>query len=161
MLGCESRDEGMSMVSRRGVLGGVAAAAAMVLSGCGRLMRGKDVSTEAEEAAAAVDGVVSVELEQKAGANFERLLTGTVSLETEDREAGIEVYDEAMRAVITVIHDELDDAEARTLRVGGVSAVLADGTELDVFVLDPATKGEDPRIDQITARSLYSRYGLG
>jgi len=82
MLGCESRDEGMSMVSRRGVLCGVAAAAAMVLSGCGRLMRGKDVSTEAEEAAAAVDGAASVELEQKAGANFERLLTDRITAES-------------------------------------------------------------------------------
>lgn len=150
----------MSMVSRRGVLGGVAAAAAMVLSGCGRLLRGKDVSAEAEEAAVAVDGVVSAALEQKAGANFERLLSGTVSLETEDRAAGIDVYDEAMRAVVTVIHDELDDTEARRLRVGGVGAVLAEGTELDAFVLDPDVKAENPRLDRITAESFYAKYGL-
>jgi hypothetical protein len=151
----------MSVVSRRGVLGGMAAAAVTVLSGCGRLLRGKDVSTEAEEAAAAVDGVASVELEQKAGANFERLLTGTVSLEAEGRDAGIEVYDEAMRAVITVIHDELEDAEARSLRVGGVSAVLANGEELTSFDLDPDVQAENPRLDRITAESFYAKYGLG
>ncbi len=150
----------MSMVSRRAALGGVVAAAAMVLSGCGRLLRGKDVSAEAQEAAAAVDGVASVELEQKAGATFERLLSGTVSLEAEDRDAGIDVYDEAMRAIITVVHDRIGGDEARTLRVGWILGVLADGTELDVFVLDPETKGEDPRRDQVTAGSLYSRYGL-
>lgn len=148
------------MVSRRGVLGGVAALAAMTLSGCGRLLWGKDVSAEAQEAAVAVDGVTSATLEQKGGANFETLLSGLLEIAEEDLAAGIDVYDEAMRKIVTVIHDELDEDRAPTLRVGGVRGVLADGTELDVFELDPETKGEDPRLDQITAGSLYSRYGL-
>lgn len=146
------------MVSRRGALGGIAAAAAMMLSGCS--LTGKDVSAEAQEAAAAVDGVTSAALEQSAGANFERLLHGHLELAAEGRAAGIAVYDEAMRAIVTVIHDRLDDSEARTLRVGGVVAMCADGTELDAFDLDPDMPGEDPRLDQVHAGAFYGRYGL-
>ncbi|WP_162801479.1 hypothetical protein [Brachybacterium saurashtrense] len=145
------------MVSRRGLLGGAAALAA-ALSGCS--LRGKDVSADAQKAAEAVDGVSSVALEQRAGANFERLLNGRIEIAEEDRATGIAVYDDAMRVIVTVIHDRLDDSEARSLRVGGIMAELADGTELDVFVLDPDTPGEDPRLDQVHAGAFYGRYGL-
>ena len=154
----EVSDEGMSMVSRRGALGGIAAAAAIMLSGCG--LGGKDVSRRAQEAAEAVDGVTSATLEQKRGANFETLLHGLVEISASSRDAGFLVYDEAMRAIVTVIHDRLDDFEARSLRVGGILAQLADGTELDAFMLDPEMLGEDPRLDEVNAGAFYTRYGL-
>lgn len=146
------------MVSRRGALGGVAAAAAALLSGCS--LRGTDVSADAQEAASAVEGVSSVTLEQKGGANFERLLNGRIGIAEEDRAAGIAVYDEAMRAIVTVIHDRLDDPQDRRMRVGGIFGELADGTELDVFVLDPDLPREDPRLDRVHAGAFYEKYGL-
>src|SRR5699024_4622408 len=86
MLGAEPTDEGTGMLSRRGTLGGIAAAAAMMLSGCG--LRGQDVSAEAQEAAAAVDGVTSAALEQELGSRFQRLLRGRIEIAESGREAG-------------------------------------------------------------------------
>lgn len=158
MLGIEWIDEGMSMVSRRGALGGAAAAAAMMLSGCG--LSGKDVSAEAQEAAAAVDGVTSAVLEQKLGSRFQSLLRGRLEIAESRREAGLAVYDEAMRAVVTVIHDRLDDETARRMQVGGIIGVLAEGVELDALDLDPEMPVEDPRLDRVSAGAFYGRYGL-
>lgn len=146
------------MVSRRGLLGGAAAAAAALLSGCGIGRRNLLAATE--EAAAGVEGVTGVELELADGANFERLLHGTVSLEAEDRDSGLVLFDQVMREVVTVIHAELDDPEARSLRVGGITAMLGDGDELTPLDLDPDMPGENPRRDRVTAESFYGKYGL-
>lgn len=158
MLGPEPRDEGMSMVSRRGALG-AAAAAALALSGCG--LRGRDVSAEAQEAAAAVDGVTAAALEQTTGSRFQRLLRGRIEIAESGHEAGLAVYDDAMRAVVTVLHDRLDDETARRMHVGGITGVLADGAELDALELDPDMPVEDPRLDRVSADTFYARYGLG
>lgn len=146
------------MVSRRGLLGGAAGAAAALLSGCGIGRRNLLAATE--EAAAGVEGVTGVELELADGANFERLLHGTVSLEAEDRDSGLVLFDQVMREVVTVIHAELDDPEARSLRVGGITAMLGDGDELTPLDLDPDMPGENPRRDRVTAESFYGKYGL-
>lgn len=159
MLGLGTTDEGMSMVSRRGTLGGIAAAVAMALSGCGP--RGEDVSAEAQEAAAAVDGVTSAALEQEVGSRFQRLLRGRIEIAGSEHETGLAVYDEAMRAVVTVVHDRLDAETARRLQVGGITGALADGTELDALELDPDMPVEDPRLDRVSAGTLYARYDLG
>lgn len=147
------------MVSRRGALGGIAAAAAMMLSGCSPA--GKDVSADAQEAAAAVDGVTSATLEQGLGSRFERYLRGRIEIAESGREAGLAVYDEAMRAIVTVIHDGLDDETARRMQVGGIRGVLTEGTELDALDLDPDMPVEDPRLDRVSADTFYARYGLG
>ncbi|MGP9537776.1 hypothetical protein ACT3SP_07180 [Brachybacterium sp. AOP43-C2-M15] len=146
------------MVSRRGLLGGAAAAATALLSGCGSGR--KKLVAATEEAAAEVDGVSSAELRMADGATFERLLSGTVSLAAEDREGGLEIFDEVMRRIVTVVHAELAEAEARSLRVGGISGMLDSGEELTPLDLDPDVAGEDPRRDRVTAESLYGRYGL-
>jgi hypothetical protein len=159
MLGREPSDEEMSMVSRRGLLGGAAAMATAMLSGCG--IGRKQLVAATEEAAAGVEGVSGVELEMADGANFERLLHGTVSLEAEDRPTGLVVFDEAMRGIVTGIHEELDDAEARSLRVGGITGVLAGGEEITPMELEPDMQAVNPRRDRITAESFYDRYGLG
>jgi hypothetical protein len=159
MLGREPSDEGMSMVGRRGLLGGAAGMAAALLGGCsgGR----KHLVTAAEEAAAGVPGVSGAELEMADGATFERLLRGTVTLEAEDRATGLTVFDEAMRGIITVIHEELDEAEATSLRVGWISGVLAGGEEITPMDLDPDVPAATPRRDRITAESFYATYGIG
>ena len=159
MLVREPSDEGMSMVSRRGLLGGVAAAATAVLSGCGIGRRRLVAATE--EAAADVEGVSDVALERGDGANFERLLHGTVSLEAAERTTGLAVFDEAMRAIVTVIHAELDERQARSLRVGGITGVLDRGEELTPMDLDPDMSIPNPRLDRVTAGSFYEKYGLG
>lgn len=146
------------MVSRRGLLAGAAAVATAVLGGCGTGRR--KLVDAAEEAAAAVEGVSAVELEMTDGANFERLLRGTVSLEEEDRTAGLVVFDEAMRGIITAVHDTFDEPEARSLRVGYITGVLAGGEELTAMDLGPSIAAENPRPDRITAEAFYSRYGL-
>lgn len=146
------------MVNRRGLLGGAAAAAAALLSGCGIGRRNLIAATE--EAAAGVEGVTGVELEMADGANFERLLNGTVSLDAEDRDSGLMIFDEVMRGVVTVIHAELDDPEARSLRVGGITAVLGGGDELTPMDLEPDMPIPNPRLDRVTAGSFYEKYGL-
>lgn len=146
------------MVSRRGLLGGALAGAAAMLSGCGR-GRAQLVET-IEEATASAPGVTEVALEMDGGANFETLLRGTVSLEGEDRAGGIAVFDEAMRAIITVVHEELDKPEAESLRVGWITGVLASGEEITPMDLGPEILAANPRRDRITARAFYSKYGL-
>lgn len=146
------------MVSRRGALGGAVAAAASLLSGCG--IRHERLVRATTEAAASVDGVSGVELELNDGANFERLLSGTVSLEAEDRSTGLTVFDEVMREIVTVIHDELGDPEARSLRVGWITGVLPGGEEITPFELEPDITTANPRRDRITAGAFYGRYGL-
>ncbi|MDN5901393.1 MAG: hypothetical protein L0H74_15190 [Brachybacterium sp.] len=146
------------MVSRRGVLGGATAMATALLGGCGFGSRRLVGATE--EAAAAVDGVSEAEFELDIGGTFARLLYGPVSLEAEDRATGLAVFDEAMRAVVTTIHDTLDDSAARSVRVGGITGVLAGGEELSALDLGPETTAENPRLDRITAESFYLKYGL-
>jgi len=158
MLGPEPKDEGMSMVSRRGLVGGAAALATALLGGCGF---GRDaLVANLEEAVSEVEGVTEATLELKDGANFERLLAGTVSLGTQDREDALAIFDDAMRAVVTVVHDELGDAEARSVRVGGITGVMDGGEELTPFDLDPDVQAANPRRDRITAESFYAKYGL-
>lgn len=147
----------MSTVSRRGVLGGVAALAMALLSRCGR--GGDALVARIEEAVSDVEGVVDVDLELNDGANFERLLGGTISLGTAERDAGLSLFDESMRAVITVVHDGLADAEARSLRVGWITGVLDGGEELTPSDLDPDIQAENPRRDRITVESFDARYG--
>lgn len=146
------------MMSRRGLLGGVAALATAALGGCG-IGREKLV-TAARDAALEVEGISGAELEMADGANFERLLHGTVSLTAEDHATGLEVFDGAMRAIVAVIHEELDDAEARSLRVGGITGVLTGGEEITPMELDPDLQAANPRLDRITAGSFYEKYGL-
>lgn len=146
------------MVGRRGLLGGAVAAAAAMLSGCGTGR--KQLVAAAEEAAESVEGVSGVELETDDGANFEQLLRGTVSLEAEDRSAGLTVFDEAMRGIVTLIHQELSEADAKSLRVGWITGVLAGGEEVTPMELGPDMPAANPRRDRITAESFYSKYGL-
>lgn len=146
------------MVGRRGLLGGAVAAAAAMLSGCG--IGRKQLVAATEEAADSVEGVSGVELAIDDGANFEQLLRGTVSLEAEDRPTGLTVFDEAMRGIITVIHEELSEVDARSLRVGWITGVLAGGEELTPMELSPDMPAANPRRDRITAESFYSKYGL-
>lgn len=141
------------------MLGGAAAVGTVVLGGCSLLR--KDISGPAAAAAAAVDGVASVQLERALGATFERILRGTIDLETSDRVTGLAVFDDAMRAIITVIHDELDEETATRMRVGGVTAVLQGGAELTPMDLGPDMVTANPRHDRITAGSFYRKYGLG
>lgn len=147
------------MVSRRGALGGLTGAVTLVLSGC--LFAGKDVSDEAAEAAAAVDGVESAEFERIVNSSFAKALRGTIELETSDRDTGIRVFDEAMRAIVTVIVEELDVEAAPAMKVGNILARLADGEELDVLVLEPDMPTEDPRVDRVSAGAFFEKYGIG
>ncbi|ASK66559.1 hypothetical protein CFK39_12920 [Brachybacterium avium] len=149
----------MIMVSRRGLLGGAAAMATVILGGCGRDRTA--LVTAAKEAASGVEGVASVELEMADGANFEQLLRGTVALEAKDRDSGLLVFDEAMRSIITVIYEELDEVDATSLRVGWITGVLAGGEEITPMELDPYMPAVNPRRDRITAESFYTKYGLG
>lgn len=132
--------------------------ATAVLSGCGVERRRLVAATE--EAATGVEGVTDVALEMRDGANFERLLHGTVSLAATDRATGLAGFDEAMRAIVTVIHSELEDQEARSLRVGGITGVLDGGEELTPMELDPDMSIPNPRLDRVTAGSFYEKYGL-
>ena len=159
MLGREASDEGMTMVSRRGLLGGAAALAALALGGCG--IRSGRLVEAIEEAANEVEGVSATTLELDTGASFGRHLHGTVSLGTGELEEGLAIFDEAMRAIVTVVHSELDEPEATGLRVGGITGVLSDGQELTPMELEPDLQAANPRLDRITAGSFYGRYGLG
>lgn len=145
------------MVSRRSALSGGATAMALLLSGCGA---GRKVAARAADAAADVPGVASASLEQSQGANFEKLLHGQVVLDASDRATGMAVFDEAMRAIITVIHKELDAPTASGMRVGGIMGLLADGQELTALALGPDMPVEEPRLDRVTAGAFFEKYGV-
>lgn len=146
------------MVSRRGALGSLTGAVTLVLSGC--LVAGKDVSDEAAEAAAAVEGVESAELERIVNNSFSKALRGTVVLETSEREVGVRVFDDAMRAIVSVIADQLDGDAASAMKVGGIVARLSGGEELDVLELDPDMPTENPRVDRVSAGAFFEKYGI-
>lgn len=147
------------MMSRRGVVGAGAAVAAMLLSSCG--IGRKDLGELTTAAASEVEGISSVELEAAGGANFERILRGTITLAAPDRSSALGAFDEAMRQIVTVIHGQGDAETDRTVRVGGVVGLLPDGGELDALDLDPDMPTADPRLDRVTAGSFYEKYELG
>lgn len=147
------------MVGRRRILGGAAAVASVLLAGCG--VGRRRLVAAVEEAVAEVEGVRDVALETGIGGTFERRMSGTVAVEAGDRAVGVEIYDEVMKALVTVIHEELDDSGGQSFRVGGVKAVLTDGEELTAMVLDPEMSMPNPRLDRVTAGSFYEKYGLG
>ena len=146
------------MVSRRGFLGGTASLAALTLGGCG--IRHRRLVEAAEEAATGVEGVSATALELDTGADFGRHLHGTVSLEADQREDGLSIFDEVMRAIVTVAHAEFDEPEASSLRVGWITGVLPDGRELSPVELGPDIQAANPRRDRITAEAFYEKYGL-
>lgn len=146
------------VLPRRVVLGALVGAAMLGASGCGfddrRLVRA------CEEAVAAVDVVRAVEFEARTGAEFKQSLVGVIELDAAGRSEVIAAYDRAMRAFVTVIHDEYDDLAGDRV-MGAVVGRGTDGAEIDPRVLLTLKPGEQmPRLDAIAASSFYARYGL-
>lgn len=146
------------MLSRRVTLAGLAAGVAAALTGC--RLGPKDISYAAGEAANAVPGVTSAGFQQSISGTFRTELTGSIGTDVEDRASGLRIFDEAMRAVITVIHAELPGDDGANIVVGWIEGYLnikADPlTILDLFP-DLASK---PGLDTVAAGSLYAKYGL-
>lgn len=138
---------------RRTVIGTLLASAGLLLSACGV---GRNLGDEVAQAVEAVDGVTGADLESGRNSRFGTSVTGTVTIDAADPATGEPIYDEAMRAAVTLLHERGEDG----VIVGGIRGVLRNGSELDALVLDPEFPTGDHRLMSVTASSLYSRYGL-
>lgn len=142
------------MMSRRTLMGSALAGAGLLLSACGL---GGRLDGKVAAAVEAVEGVSGTDLDAGRNSRFGTSVTGTISVAASDETTGTEIFDEAMRAAVTVLHEEGE----HDVIVGGLTGVLEDGTELTPLLLDPEFPTEDHRLEYVTASSLYSRYGLG
>lgn len=141
-------------MSRRGILGGVGALAAAALTGCSVLR--KDRAELITEAVLEIPGVTGASLRTGTNNRFLQYVAGDVEIDADSRSAGLATYDEAIRAAVTILHDREED----TTVIGGITGRMADGIELTPLELDPDFPSDSQRLDGITARILYSRYGL-
>lgn len=139
---------------RRGVLATLGAGAAVLLGGCMPWRRSLEAAIRA--AVEEVPGVTGSALRYTTGAEFSRLVAGTIRLAPTTEGEALDVYDLAMRAVVTVLHDR-DEPD---IVIGGVTGEAADGTTFDPLRLDPEFPTSQHRLDYVSARSLYARYGL-
>ena len=105
-----------------------------------------------------VEGVDGCELDSSISGTFQRLLHGRIDLGSDDREVAFEIYDEAMRAVVTTLHD--GDGDDGNITVGGIMGFLAGVEEFTARDLEPDMAVEDYRLEQVGASALYARYGL-
>lgn len=146
------------MLSRRAAVIGLATGAAVALSGC--RVGAADITMAVGEAARAVPGVSSAGFSQALSITFRTELNGSISLATEDRAAGVGIFDEAMRAVITSIHSELPDESGKALLIGGITGgIERRANPLTLLDLLPEQSGTTD-VSGVTAGSLYARYGI-
>lgn len=138
---------------RRTAISALLASAGLLLSACGRE---QDLGDAVARSVQGVHGVADVDLAFRVNSRFGRSLTGSVLIEAEDVRTGTAIYDEAMRAVVTLLHERGED----DVIVGGIRGVLRNGSELDALVLDPELPTAEHRLMYVTASSLYPRYGL-
>lgn len=126
-------------------------ALAMTLSACGR-----GDGRFAETLTAAIEevpGVETVDLEIRAGAEFQSNLVGDVQIVAPEGTTPLDVFDAVLGAVARVAvedggHDHLD-VQWLTGRSGD--------EEITVFDLDPSLVRDDP----VPIRVLYERYDVG
>lgn len=155
MLALVAIGQGESTVmSRRGILGGVGALAAAALTGCSVLR--KDRAELITEEVSSIDGVSGAKLRTGRDNRFHTYVVGTVDIDSASSAEGFRVYDEVMRAAVTVLH-ERDEPE---VKVGGLNGRLPDGTEITAVGLDPEMPTEDFPLELVSAESLFPRYGL-
>lgn len=141
-------------MSRRGALGSVGALAAAAMTGCSALR--KDRAELITQAVLELPGVASATLRTGTNSRFLPYVAGVVEIDADSHAAGLEVYDEVIRAAVTILHGRGED----TTVIGGITGRIPDGTELTAMELDPDFPSDTRRLDGITARILYSRYGL-
>lgn len=125
-----------------------------LLAGCGGSGRVRRVTTAVLE----IEGVAGCEIESGTNGTFRRLLHGRIDLAAGERGDVFTIYDEAMRAVVTTLH-EGEEAEGN-ISVGGIMGYVAGAEEFTVRDLDPDMHDEDYRLEQVAASTLYARYGL-
>lgn len=140
------------MMSRRTLAGAAAAGVGLLLSACGR----RSIDAEVTSAIESVEGVGGTKLESGRTSRFGDAIRGTLSITTGDETAGTEIFDQAMRAAVTTLHDR----GQHEIIVGGITGVLENGNELTPLALDPEFPTDDHRLEYVTASSLYHRYGL-
>lgn len=139
---------------RRGVLATLGAGATMLLGACipGRRNPAAAIRAEVED----VTGVTGCSIRYDTGPEFSRLVAGTIGLAATAEAEALGVYDRAMRAVVTVLHDRGEP----DIVIGGVIGRTPDGMAFDPLRLDPEFPTADHRLDYVSAESLYARYGL-
>lgn len=131
---------------RRGLLSGAAAAGAMLLSGCGPMSRESRVNRAAEK----IDGVDSSQLSVGTGGTLGPQISGEVRCAVDEAELGA-VFDEAWKAVVTLLHDADDGAR----KVQGVRAISDDGA-----IIGPETWLPKGHSGYVAIFDFYERYGL-
>ena len=143
-----------TVMSRRGMLGGVGALAAAALTGCSVLR--KDRAELITEEVSSIDGVSGAKLKTGRDNRFHTYVVGMVDIDAASSAERFRVCDEVMRTAVTVLH-ERDEPE---VKVGGLNGRLPDGTEITAVELDPDMPTEDFPLELVSAESLFPRYGL-
>lgn len=133
-------------MGRRGLLRGVLAGGALLLSGCVPGSLERRVNRAAEE----VDGVDHSDLSLGRGGTFRPQLTGEVRCGVEAGELEA-VFDEVWRQVVTLLHG----ADEGGRQVLGVTAIGVDGT-----VIGPAAWLPEGHGGHIMVSDFFERYGL-
>lgn len=158
------------VINRRALLAVAVGGVAVGLSGCDRISRltdtkGRLLSREAGR----VEGVESAEIRVKREAEFRPYAIGTISLDAADRAGVLAGYERAMRAVITIIHDNADFNGGSIVveRIEGVGASTPDQSRVRVTLKDLGIRGRretdftgKPRRGLIYAASCYDHFGL-
>lgn len=135
------------MVSRRGLVAGAASMGAVLLGGCGPGSLQRRVNRAAE----AVEGVQSSDLSVDVGGTFESRISGEIRCSVPEDELE-PVFDEAWRAVVTILHDA--DEGSRDVR--RIVAFGHDGSDLGPTMWIP----EEER-NSVVIADFYDRYELG
>lgn len=140
------------MVSRRGLLGGMTAAAGALLSGCG--LRGRSLDAALTDAAEGVDGVISAALEATFDAEFRQLIRGTVETSATDADEVVGIFSQVMSALLHAAYEHGDREEESTRQVGEITASGADGTAYDMWDLRPELEAERGQLDGVLLRDF-------
>ncbi|UVY83541.1 hypothetical protein NLU66_15170 [Brachybacterium sp. NBEC-018] len=135
------------MVARRGLLGGAATAAALLLSGCG-LGKGS-LEKALNRAAEDVDGVTSAGLEVGFEAEFRRYVRGSVETSAASSEEALEVYGAVMAAIVAAAYEHSGREEQRDRQAGEITLLDASGAEYDMWDLRPELEAERGRLDGV------------
>lgn len=138
-------------VSRRGVLGGLAAISAAVLGACGR----GGLEARLNDAVGGVDGVTSSALEEVSRDLGAGGVAGVIETDAAGAAAVVPVFDAAMEQLVRVLIDER--AEPGRYLLDTVSARAMDGS----IVLAHELAEGFSSTDELRAATFIEKYGLG
>lgn len=118
------------------------------------------LAERARRAVGEVDGVRSVQLVLTRTGSFRTTLQGEIALEATERAEALCVYDAAMGAVVSLLHEAELAPWGPEVGIGAIRGLLPTGDELTGKDIAPRLPGRGVPLPEITAGAFASRYGL-